>query len=237
MKIALSGYGKMGKAIHAEAMKQGFEVVLIIDKDNIADLNPEKMQGVDVMIDFSVPDVAFSNVLKALEIGVCVVSGTTGWHQHLPEIKDVCNKKEVAFMWGSNFSVGVNLFFKLNSYLAAMMNRFPEYKASLSEVHHTKKLDAPSGTAITLATDIIANSRYSSWTLDAAESDDIINIDARREGEVVGFHQIKYESSIDEICISHNAHSRDGFVKGALLAADWIKDKKGFFDVKEMFNF
>lgn len=232
MNIALLGYGKMGKIIERIAVERGHSIVYIKQREQATG----SLNQADVAIDFSVPAVAVTNIKEALEAGVPVVCGTTGWLEHYSEITAFCKAKDSAFLYGSNFSLGVNIFFELNDYLAKMMKNFEQYGVSMQEIHHTQKLDAPSGTAITLAEGILANSNYDSWTLDPQPTNKQIHIDAVREDQVPGTHTVRYDSTIDQIEIKHTAHNREGFALGAVIAAEWIKDKKGIFSMKDILN-
>lgn len=231
MKIALLGYGKMGKTIERIAIERGHEVVLKIT-ENIEDHN---LQQADVAIDFSIPKAAFKNITTCFKEGVPVISGTTGWLENYDSAVKACEKEGAAFLYASNFSVGVNLFFELNKKLASLMKSFNDYSVEIEEIHHLQKLDAPSGTAITLAEQIIDKSSKTGWQLDKAGGNEI-PIYARREENVPGTHVISYKSSIDSIEIKHTAHSREGFALGAVLAAEWIKDKKGVFSMKDVLS-
>lgn len=231
MKIALLGYGKMGKEIEKIALERGHEIILRKTEDN----DYTGLEHADVAIDFSIPDVAVTNISTCLNQQIPVVSGTTGWLEHYDAMVDLCNEKNGAFLYGSNFSVGVNLFFELNAYLAKLMTKVKEYNVSMEEIHHTQKLDAPSGTAISLANGIIQTSDYSEWTLDNAGKDQI-HIDVKRIDEVPGTHSIFYQSAVDEIEIKHTAFSRQGFALGAVVAAEWIVGKKGVFSMKDVLN-
>ncbi|WP_405327080.1 4-hydroxy-tetrahydrodipicolinate reductase [Leeuwenhoekiella sp. LLG6367-2.1] len=230
MKIALLGYGRMGKTIEKLAVERGHSVVKKIDQGDTYDF-----ADADVAIDFSVPDAAVDNISMALKSGVPVVSGTTGWLDRYPEMVALCKENNGAFIYASNFSVGVNIFFELNKKLAQMMKALDSYNVSMTEVHHIHKLDAPSGTAITLAEGIIEESSKTDWILDNEESDKI-TIKAVREAEVPGTHTITYQSDVDEIMIEHKAHSRNGFALGAIIAAEWLKDKKGVHTMKDVLN-
>ncbi|MCS4237709.1 4-hydroxy-tetrahydrodipicolinate reductase [Myroides gitamensis] len=232
MNIALLGYGKMGKIIERIAIERGHSIVYIKQREQ----STGNLEQADVAIDFSVPSIAVSNIKEALTAQVPVVCGTTGWLEHYSEVADFCKEKDSAFLYGSNFSLGVNIFFELNDYLAKMMKNFEQYGVSMQEIHHTQKLDAPSGTAITLAEGILANSSYESWTLDPQATDKQIHIDAVREDQVPGTHTVRYDSSIDQIEIKHTAHNREGFALGAVVAAEWLKDKKGIFSMKDVLN-
>ncbi|MFA7444482.1 MAG: 4-hydroxy-tetrahydrodipicolinate reductase [Flavobacteriaceae bacterium] len=229
MKIALLGYGKMGQAIEKIAVRRGHEIVL---RKAIGDTF-EGLEKADVAIDFSAPDSAVDHISECLNRGIPVVSGTTGWLDHYQEMTQLCQEKNGTFIYGSNFSLGVNLFFLLNEKLAEMMSRFPEYKVELEEIHHTQKLDAPSGTAISLADQIIGNTDYTSWQLGQTDNE-VIGIEAKRIENVPGTHSVFYKSAIDEIEIKHTAHSREGFAQGAVMAAEWILGKKGIFTMKDV---
>lgn len=232
MNIALLGYGKMGKIIERIAIERGHTIVYTKQRSQTIG----KLENADVAIDFSVPSIAVDNIKEALQIKVPVVCGTTGWLEQYNEVIDFCKIKDTAFLYGSNFSLGVNLFFELNNYLAEMMQNLEQYKLSIQEIHHTEKLDAPSGTAITLAEGIMAHSKYESWTLDSDTSTNQIHIDAVRKDKVPGTHTVCYDSVIDQIEIKHIAHNREGFALGAVIAAEWIKDKKGIFSMKDVLN-
>lgn len=231
MKIALLGYGKMGKVIERIALERGHEIVL---KKNLSDTF-EGLENVDIAIDFSAPDAAVSNISACLNSGIPVVSGTTGWLDDYNKMVALCEEKKGAFIYGSNFSLGVNLFFELNDYLAKMMAKFSQYQAELEEIHHLQKLDAPSGTAITLANGIIQNSHYTNWTLEKGKSDELF-IDAKRIDAVPGTHTVSYQSEVDLIEIKHVAHNREGFALGAVLAAEFLKNRKGIFTMKDVLN-
>ncbi len=228
MKIALLGYGRMGKTIEKLATERGHSIVKTIDQNDDYDFN-----GADVAIDFSVPTAAVDNISACLKAGIPVVSGTTGWLDSYDDMVALCKDKEGAFIYASNFSVGVNIFFELNKQLAKMMKNLEDYDVSMTEVHHIHKLDAPSGTAITLAEGILENSNKSDWVLDNQEEGKI-TINAVREGEVPGTHNIQYKSAVDEITIEHKAQNRNGFALGAVIAAEWLKDKTGVFSMKDV---
>jgi 4-hydroxy-tetrahydrodipicolinate reductase len=232
MKIALLGYGKMGKVIEKILLQRGHEIVLRKSSSTSFD----GLLIADVAIDFSLPNVAVENISECLENGIPVISGTTGWLDSYPEMVQLCNQKKGAFIYGSNFSLGVNLFFDLNEKLAKIMSQFEQYAVEIEEIHHTQKLDAPSGTAISLANGIIENSKYASWTLSENPSDSKIYIDAQRIENVPGTHSVIYDSLVDAIEITHTAHSRDGFAFGAVIAAEWIFGKKGVFTMKDVLN-
>lgn len=237
MKIALIGYGKMGRAIEGIARERGHEVVSIITSANPQDFDSEAFRSADVAIEFTVPAAAFANVTKAIERGVAVVSGTTGWIDRISEVEALCNDRGGAFLYSSNFSIGVNAFFAVNKYLAKIMNRFPQYDVAMKEIHHIHKLDHPSGTAITLAQGIIDNiDRKQSWS-ETSKAADVVNIEAVREGEVPGTHIITYTSADDRIMIEHEAFSRRGFALGSVVAAEWLNGKKGCFTMNDIFDF
>ena len=229
MKIALLGYGKMGKVIEKIAESRGHEIVLRKDASETFD----GLANADVAIDFSTPESAVENISECLEQGIPVISGTTGWLEHYHKVAELCEQKNGAFIYGSNFSLGVNLFFEINKMVAKMMRRFPQYSIGMEETHHTEKKDAPSGTAISLAKDIIDNSDYSSWALANAKSDELL-IDAKRIENVPGTHIITYNSSEDSIELKHTAHNREGFAFGAVLAAEWLQGKQGIFTMKDV---
>ena len=238
MKIALIGYGKMGKTIEQIALQRGHQIVSIIDINNTADFDSEAFRSADVAIEFTTPATALGNYMRCFEANVPVVSGTTGWLSHLDEVKAKCEQEGKTFFYASNFSVGVNIFFALNRYLAKIMNGFPAYDVRMTEVHHIHKLDAPSGTAITLAEDILDNvERKERWTLETAEQPTDLPIHAIREGEVPGIHEIIYESEADTISIKHDAKSRAGFALGAVIAAEFTAGKKGFLGMNDLFHF
>lgn len=231
MKIALLGYGKMGKVIERIALERGHEIVLKKDEFNTYD----GLSTADVAIDFSVPSAAVSNISASFNANVPVVSGTTGWLEHYDEMIALCNEKKGGFISSSNFSLGVNIFFGLNEYLAKIMKQFDSYKVSMEEIHHIHKLDAPSGTAISLAQGVIENSDYANWTLEEAKTNEI-RIEAKRIGEVPGTHTVNYDSAIDSIEIKHTAHNREGFALGAVVAAEWLAGKQGIFSMKDVLN-
>lgn len=237
MKIALIGYGKMGKTIERIALNRGHEIVCTIDVDNQQDFDSDAFRSADVAIEFTTPTTAVDNYLKAFRQGVPVVSGSTGWVSRMREIKAICDRGEATFFWTSNFSLGVNLFFALNKYLCALMDSFSEYTPSMKEIHHIHKLDHPSGTAITLAEGIINKTgRIDSWTEDSDNKPNELLISHEREGEVPGTHIISWDSSVDTITIEHKAKSREGFALGAVVAAEWVKDLKGFLTMEELMH-
>ncbi|PTN06793.1 4-hydroxy-tetrahydrodipicolinate reductase [Mangrovibacterium marinum] len=237
MKIALIGYGKMGKTIEQIALDRGHEIVLKIDISNQADLTVENLKKADVAIEFTIPKSAVANYKLCFEAGTPVVSGTTGWLEHKEEVEQLMKAKNGTFFYASNFSLGVNLFFALNKKLAKLMAGREGYDVSMVEVHHTQKLDAPSGTAISLAEDLFENyPAKTSWTLEAPKSAEQMHIEAIREGQVPGIHRIKYESEVDHILIEHDAKSRHGFALGAVLAAEYSHDKKGMLNMNDLLN-
>ncbi|MDL2212349.1 4-hydroxy-tetrahydrodipicolinate reductase [Bacteroides sp. OttesenSCG-928-E20] len=239
MKLALIGYGKMGKEIEKLALSRGHEIVCIIDIDNQEDFHSEAFRSADVAIEFTNPMVAYNNYIKTFNAGVKLVSGSTGWmEEHGEEIRRMCQTEGKTLFWASNFSLGVALFSALNKYLAKMMNQFPEYNVSMSETHHIHKLDAPSGTAITLAEGVLENlERKNKWVKGEAGADTELPIESIREGEVFGLHSVRYESEADSITITHDAKNRGGFVLGAVLAAEFTADKQGFLGMSDIFPF
>ena len=229
MKLALIGYGKMGRTIEKIALERGHEIVAVIDADNLDCFDSPEFSSADVAIEFTTPSTAVDNYLRAFSKGVKVVSGTTGWTSRMDEIKNICNTQDATFFWTSNYSIGVNLFFAVNAYLSRLMNKFPQYSPSIKEIHHIHKLDHPSGTAISLANGIIENTeRVESWTEDVNHEPDAVEIAHEREGEVPGTHIISWDSSVDTITIEHKAKSRAGFALGAVVAAEWVATQKGF---------
>jgi len=238
MKIALIGYGKMGHAIEEIAKGRGHTIVSIIDVDNQDDFDSPQFLSADVAIEFSQPQSAFSNYLKCFERNIPVVAGTTGWLEHWDEIKDLCAEGNQTFFYASNYSIGVNIFFAVNKYLAKIMNNFPSYNVSMEEIHHIHKLDSPSGTGITLAEHILENiDRKKQWKEGLEGTGEDLLIHSKREGEVPGIHEIIYESEVDTIRIQHSAKSRKGFALGAVLAAEFVKGKKGFLNMNNMLDF
>jgi 4-hydroxy-tetrahydrodipicolinate reductase len=235
MKIALIGYGKMGKEIEQIALSRGHEIILKIDINNGDELEPKTLKQADVAIEFTSPDSAVNNYLSCFDAGIPVVSGTTGWLDSKEKVEDECQKKNGCFFYASNFSLGVNLFFELNKQLARMMKNFDQYDVSMTEVHHTQKLDAPSGTAISLAEDILEEiPGKNNWTIDDSGLDHLLHIEPVREGMVPGIHTVKYDSEVDYIEITHSAKSRRGFAFGAVLAAEFCNGKKGILSMKDM---
>ncbi len=235
MRIALIGYGKMGKMIEEIALERGHQIVLKINIDNLDDFNNENLSQADVAIEFTSPHSAFNNVVNCIEWNVPVVSGSTGWNNKLDEAKQLCQAKGGSFLHASNFSIGVNIFFQVNQLLAKLMANQESYDVQLKEVHHTQKLDAPSGTAVTLAEQILQNlARKKEWINDLSEAPENLSIISERVDPAPGTHHVKYTSAIDDIEIIHTAHSRKGFALGAVLAAEYISDKKGIFSMKEV---
>lgn len=231
MKIALLGYGRMGQAIEQIAVSRGHDIVIKTSSNT-----GYNIKEADVAIDFSIPNAAFNNISNCLNNDVPVISGTTGWLDKYNDAVSLCKKNKGAFIYASNFSLGVNIFFELNEILAKMMTKLEDYKVDIEEIHHTKKLDAPSGTAITLAEGVIKNhSQYSNWKLDES-TENILPITAKRIPDVPGTHIITYKSDIDIIKIEHEAHSRQGFALGAVIAAEWIIGKTGVFTMKDVLN-
>ena len=237
MNIALIGYGKMGQMIESIAIERGHQVILKIDINNLDDFKVENLKKAQVAIEFTKPETAFANITRCIEYKVPVVSGSTGWYDRLEEVKSLCVQQNGSMLCASNFSLGVNIFFEINRHLAQIMDRFPDYNVGIEEIHHTQKLDAPSGTAITLAEDVISEiSRISKWELDGSGKINTLPIRAVREDNIPGTHNVKYASEIDDIEIIHTALSRKGFALGAVLAAEYIHDKKGIFSMKDLLN-
>ncbi|RFZ83357.1 4-hydroxy-tetrahydrodipicolinate reductase [Mucilaginibacter terrenus] len=247
MKIALLGYGKMGKIIEQIALSRQHEIVLKISSNNLHELTKENLQLADAVIEFSTPGTVLDNITACLDADVPVVVGTTGWHNMLGTIKEKCLSGNHSLLYGTNFSVGVNIFFHVNKVLARLMNKYPYYEVQVEEIHHTQKLDSPSGTAITIAEGITENlERKAGWIniLTGGETADDSNIPAdqlliesHRIESVPGTHTVIYDSEVDSIEFKHTAHNRNGFALGAVLAAEWLHDKKGFYPVEDMFNF
>jgi len=248
MNIALLGYGKMGKIIEKIATDRKHNIVLKIDHDNQHELTVENLKKADVVIEFTMPASVLSNIQHCFDAGVPVVVGTTGWYEHLQAIKQNCIDSNNTLLYASNFSVGVNIFFHINRKLAKLMNNYPYYDVQVEEIHHTQKLDSPSGTAITIAEGIIDNlDRKKEWmnvlTAEGNDADDSslkneqVLIESFRIDSVPGTHTVIYDSEVDTIEFKHTAHNRNGFALGAVLAAEWVHNKKGFFSVQEMFNF
>lgn len=235
MKIALIGYGKMGKAIETIALEKGHEIVLKIDIDNAADLNKENIAKVDVAIEFTGPHSAFNNVMKCIGLGIPLVCGSTGWLDKWNEVTAYCKEQNGTLVYASNYSIGVNLFFDLNTKLAKLMNAYPDYNVSMEEIHHTEKKDAPSGTAISLAEQVLANvDRKKQWVNHLSSNPEDLVIESKRIDPAPGTHKISYTSVVDDIEIIHTAHNRVGFAGGAVLAAEFAISKKGIFGMKEV---
>lgn len=235
MKIALIGYGKMGKAIETIALEKGHEIVLKIDLDTAADFTKENLSKADVAIEFTGPHSAFDNVMKLLSFGVPVVCGSTGWLDKWDEVKNYCEQQNGTLVYASNYSIGVNLFFELNTRLAKLMKDYPSYRVSMEEIHHTQKKDAPSGTAITLAEQILDNTpSLQKWVNHASGNNQELPIISERIDPAPGTHKIKYSSAVDDIEIIHTAHSRVGFAGGAVLAAEFTQGKQGIFGMREV---
>jgi 4-hydroxy-tetrahydrodipicolinate reductase len=235
MNIALIGYGKMGKEIEKIALSRGHMIVLKVDAINASTYSIHELQRADVAIEFSTPETAVDNIKKCFEANVPVVVGTTGWLDHLEELKKICEEKKQTLFYASNYSIGVNLFFKLNDYLSKLMNNYPEYNVTMEEIHHVHKLDSPSGTAITLANQVISNiPQKEKWINSTSGKKNELEIISKRIDEVPGTHTIKYSSDVDEICIEHVAHNRQGFALGAVIAAEWIRERKGVFGMNDL---
>lgn len=237
MRIALIGYGKMGKMIKEVAEQRGHDVVLKVNIENLEDFNAKNMAEIDVAIEFTAPESAYDNIIKCIDFGVPVVSGSTGWNDRLPAAKDYCRQKGGAFLHASNFSIGVNIFFEVNKLLARLMASQPDYEVSLKEIHHTQKLDSPSGTAVTLAEQVIANlPRKQSWVNHESYHPEKLTIISERVDPAPGTHHVKYTSEVDDIEIIHTAHSRKGFALGAVLAAEFIAGRKGVFTMQDVLH-
>ncbi len=238
MKIALIGYGKMGKTIEEIAVSGGHTIVLKVSIDNLEDNTVERIREADVAIEFTGPESAFDNIIRCLDAGVPVVSGSTGWLSKLEEARQYCVRKNGAFLYASNFSIGVNIFFELNKRLAALMAPHPEYEPRITEIHHTEKRDSPSGTAITLAEQLLEKiQRKKEWVNHISDNLDELEILSERVDPAPGIHTIEYNSAIDTITITHTAHSRRGFAAGAVLAAEFIASKKGLFRMSDVLGF
>ena len=235
MKIALIGYGKMGKEIEQILIARGHTIPLIIDLNNTNDLDTAHLQKVDVAIEFTTPSTAYGNVVKCLEAGVPVVCGTTAWLDNLPQVEQLCKEKNGAFFYASNYSIGVNIFFEINRRLAQLMNRFGEYDVTIEETHHTQKKDAPSGTAVTLAEGVLENlDRKQKWVCGTTTIPEELEVVAIRRSVVPGTHTVTYESDVDALSITHMAKSRRGFALGAVLAAEFLHGKTGIFSMKDL---
>ena len=238
MKIALLGYGKMGREVEKAALARNHEICLVIDISNTRELNEKNLANADMAIDFSTPDSAYENIITCFQSGTPIVCGTTGWLAKFDEVMKLCREKGHAFFYASNFSLGVNILFTLNRYLAGIMNNFNDYDCSIEEIHHIHKLDAPSGTAITLARDLIDTiNRKKQWELNHASEPSSLMISAIRENEVPGTHTITYDSAVDSIAIRHVAKNRKGLALGAVLAAEFLLGKKGPYTMSDMLGF
>lgn len=238
MKIALIGYGKMGKMIEEVAIERGHEIVLKIHIDNTADFNQQNIAAADVAIEFTAPESAPANVKKCIDFGVPVVSGSTGWNEQLDEMKRLCQKENKTFLHASNFSIGVNIFFEINKRLAQFMSGQKDYEVSIKEIHHTQKKDAPSGTAVTLAEGVLEHIKTKKgWVNQVVSAENQLSIISERIDLAPGTHHVKYSSNIDDIEIIHTAHNRKGFALGAVLAAEFIHDKKGVFTMQDVLQF
>ena len=238
MRIALIGYGKMGRMIEEVAVQRGHQIVIKIDKDNESDFTRENFAHADVAIEFTAPHSAFENVKRCIDFGVPVISGSTGWNAAMDNLKSYCLDKNGAFLHASNFSIGVNIFFEINNRLAQLMATQPDYEVSLKEIHHTQKLDKPSGTAVTLAEGILQHLPHKqAWTIEKVDDPSQVVITSERTDPAPGTHYVKYTSPIDDIEIIHTAHNRKGFATGAVLAAEFINGKKGIFTLKDVLGF
>ncbi len=238
MKIALLGYGKMGKEIEKIAVSRGHEIVLKVNVDNAQDLTLDNLKKADAAIEFSTPETAYSNIQKCFEANVPVVVGTTGWLHKIDEVKNSATKEGKGFFYSSNFSIGVNVFFEINKKLAQLMSPYKEYSIEMEEIHHTQKLDAPSGTAITLAEGIIENNvRKNKWVNENSTSDNELEIISKRIENIPGTHTVVYNSPTDEIYIRHTAHNREGFALGAVVAAEFMKGKSGYYGMNDLLKF
>lgn len=238
MKIALIGYGKMGKIIDQLATAEGHEIVLKINKDNLSEFTKDNLGKANVAIEFSRPETAFENVKKCLESGTPVVCGTTAWLDQLEQAKAIAHQNGTALFYASNYSIGVNVFFAMNKYLAKMMESLSQYDVSMQEIHHTQKLDAPSGTAVTLAQGILKElTRKTKWVNRDTRNKEELTIVSKRIDKVPGTHEIRYASVIDDIAIQHIAHSREGFARGAIRAAEWVIGKQGYFEMNDLLGF
>ena len=245
MKLAILGYGKMGRIIEQFAMERGHEIVLKVNEHNLDDLSIANLKNAEVAIDFSTPDSVMKNIEICFEAGVAIVVGTTGWYGQLQEVKNQCLKGNNTLLYGSNFSVGVNVFFHINKILAKIMNNYAQYEVQVEEIHHSEKLDSPSGTAMSIAEGILDElDRKNEWINQLVGSETELTtkpeqllIESHRIENVPGTHTVIYSSEVDEIEFKHTAHNRAGFALGALLAAEWVNDKTGFFNITDMFDF
>lgn len=237
MKIAILGYGKMGQIIEKIAKERGHKIILKINQNNLDQLNINNLKKADVVIDFSTPESARTNIIQSIDANTPIISGTTGWLDDYKEVKNYCIENKGTFLYASNFSLGVNLFFELNKNLAKLMKKHQQYQIDLTEIHHSQKLDTPSGTAISLAEQIITESEIKNkWTLESENSDEELKIDAQRKGNITGTHSVNYRSETDSISIKHEAHSRAGFALGAVIAAEWIISKIGVFSMRDVLS-
>ncbi len=237
MKVALIGYGKMGKEIEQVAISRGHTIVLKVDITNASSYSIDELKKADVAIEFSTPESVISNIYKCFDTNVPVIVGTTGWLKQLEEVKQKCSDKKQTLFYASNYSIGVNLFFKVNEYLAKLMNAYPTYNAAMEEIHHAHKLDSPSGTAISLAKQILENnSNKQKWVNNSTQNKNELEIISKRIDEVPGTHTVTYSSEVDEISMTHIAHNRKGFALGAVIAAEWVKGKKGIFGMNDLLN-
>lgn len=237
MKIALIGYGKMGKAIESIALSKGHEIALRIGVENPEEFTKTNLSGCDVAIEFTSPQSAYDNILKCFDANLPVVCGSTGWYDKLDAVSKICVEKNQAFIYASNFSIGVNIFFEINRKVAELMKEQSNYDVAIEEIHHTQKLDKPSGTALTIANDIINSiKRKTNWllTTDSNNDSNSLLIDSRRIDNVIGTHTVKYTSQTDEISIEHKAYNREGFARGAFMAAEWIQNRKGFYEMRDL---
>lgn len=235
MRAAIIGYGKMGREIERVLLDRGHEVSLIIDLDNSNELDAEHLKGIDVALEFSTPTTAYNNIKKCLELGVAVVSGTTGWTERLQEIKELCTECDSALFYASNYSLGVNLLFRLNRRLAQLMNSFEQYDVSIQEIHHTQKKDSPSGTAITIAEDIIEQmERKQGWVNEPTTDPLKIEIESVREGMIPGIHTITYNSEVDTLELRHEIKSRRTLAEGAVIAAEFLCGKRGVYSMEDL---
>jgi len=237
MNIALIGYGKMGKEIEQIAISRGHTIVLKVDISNANSYSIDELRKADVAVEFSTPEAVINNIYKCFDANVPAIVGTTGWLDQLEDVKKNCSDKNQTLFYTSNYSIGVNLFFKVNEYLAKLMNNNPDYRVSMEEIHHVHKIDAPSGTAISLANQIIENNtQKQKWVNAISDDKNELEIISKRIDEVPGTHTVTYSSAVDEISITHIAHNRKGFALGAVIAAEWVKDKKGIFGMNDLLN-
>jgi len=237
MNIALIGYGKMGKEIEQIALSRGHKIVLKVDINNASSFTLDELKKADAAIEFSTPETAVSNIYKCFDAGVPIIVGTTGWLNKLDEVKQKCVDKKQGLFYASNYSIGVNLFFKLNEHLAKMMNAYPDYNVTMEEIHHVHKLDSPSGTAISLANQVLERiDSKQKWVNTSTQNKNELGIISKRIDEVPGTHTVTYGSDVDEISITHIAHSRKGFALGAVVAAEWMKERKGIFGMNDLMN-